>query len=185
MSNLWVGDRVRLRALEPADVDAFIANDADTDGARSGWRVFPPRSAWAAAEWVEQSTRAANDGDEFRLAIEALGSGELVGTLNTHGCDPAAGTCSYGISVFPWARRKGYGGDAIVVLLRYLFGERRYQKCTVGAYAFNDGSVAFHRALGFREEGRIRRAHFAAGRHWDEVVLGITVEEFTERWPVG
>lgn len=70
-------------------------------------------------------------------------------------------------------------------MLGYLFGERRYQKCTVGVYAFNEGSVAFHQALGFREEGRIRRAHFSAGRHWDEVVLGLTAEEYAERWPLG
>jgi RimJ/RimL family protein N-acetyltransferase len=185
MSGLWEGQRARLRAIEPADVDAFIANDIDTEGARAGWRVFPPRSAWAASEWVDQATRAANDGDEFRLAIEAIETGELVGTLNTHSCDPVAGTCSYGIAVFPWARRQGFGADAIVVLLRYFFGERRYQKCTVGVYEFNDTSIAFHRALGFCEEGRIRRAHFSSGRHWDEVVLGITTEEYATRWPLG
>jgi RimJ/RimL family protein N-acetyltransferase len=171
--------------VEPTDVDAFVANDADAAGAQAGWRVFPPRSAWAAAQWVEQVTRASNDDDEFRLAIEALGSGELVGTLNTHGCDLAAGTCSYGIDVFAWARRQGYGTDAVVVLLRYLFGERRYQKCTIGVYEFNAASVAFHAALGFIVEGRVRRAHFSAGRHWDEIVLGLTSEEFAARWGLG
>jgi RimJ/RimL family protein N-acetyltransferase len=68
------------------------------------------------------------------------------------------------------------------MVLRYLFGERRYQKCTIGAYEFNEGSVAFHHALGFRTEGTIRRAHFAGGRLWDEIVLGITAEEFAGQW---
>ncbi len=173
--SLWEGRLVRLRALEPGDVDAFVAADADTDGARAGWRIFPPRSHAVTAEWVEQASRAANDGDEFRLGIEA--GGEVVGSINSHSCEPVAGTFSYGITVFPWARRQGYGRDAAVVLLRYLFGERRYQKCTVGTPSFNEASVAFHRALGFQEEGRIRRAVFTDGRHWDEVILGITAEE--------
>jgi len=175
----WVGALVRLRAPEPADVDAFLAADDDGDGARSGWRVFPPRSRAATEEWLRQ---AESDGDEFRVVIEALASGDSVGTLNTHGCDPAAGTCSYGVTIWPWHRRCGYGADAVVVTLRYLFGERRYQKCTVGVLASNDASVALHRALGFVEEGRIRRAHFRAGRHWDEIVFGVTTEEFAARW---
>lgn len=183
MTTLWQGERVRLRAVEPGDLAAFSADDADTDGARDGWRIFPPRSAWAAAAWVEQATEAANDGDELRLAIEALDSGDLVGSINTHSCDPSAGTCSYGIAVFGWARRQGYASDAVVVVLRYLFGERRYQKCTVGVAAFNDASIALHRSLGFAVEGRIRRAHFVAGRHFDEIVLGLTAEEYSARWP--
>ena len=176
---------MRLRAVEPGDLEVIVAGDHDTDSARSGWRIFPPRSVWAAAEWVDQQTRRPNDGDEFRLVIEALDSTDAVGSLNTQGCDPVAGTFGYGITVAPWARRRGYASDAVIVLLGYLFGERRYQKCTVGAYAFNEGSVAFHQALGFQIEGHIRRAHFTAGRHWDEVVLGLTVEEFTARHPLG
>jgi RimJ/RimL family protein N-acetyltransferase len=168
-----------LRAPEPGDADVFLAADDDGDGVRAGWRVFPPRSRSAVESWLGQG---GDDGDEFRVVVEAVASGEVVGTLNTHGCDPVAGTCSYGVTIWPWHRRCGYGSDAVVVTLRYLFGERRYQKCTVGVLAFNEASEALHRTLGFTEEGRIRRAHFRSGRHWDEIVFGITVEEFTERW---
>jgi RimJ/RimL family protein N-acetyltransferase len=179
MASPWEGALVRLRAPEAADVDAFAAADEDGEGARSGWRVFPPRSRAATEEWL---ARPAGDGDEFRVVVETLASGEVVGTLNTQDCDHAAGTFGYGITIWPWHRRCGYGRDAVVVALRYLFGERRYQKCTVGVLAFNEASVAMHRSLGFTEEGRIRRAHFRTGRHWDEMLYGMTVEEFAERF---
>jgi len=175
----WAGARVRLRAPEPADADAFLAADDDGDGNRSGWRVFPPRSRGATEEWLRQGSE---DGDEFRAVVESLASGEVVGTLNTHSCDPAAGTCGYGVTIWPWHRRCGYASDAVVVALRYLFGERRYQKCTVGVVSFNEASVALHRSLGFVEEGRLRRMHYRAGQYWDEVVFGLTVEEFAGRW---
>lgn len=178
----WEGERVRLRAFESSDVDALMTADADTDTARLGWRVFPPRP-------VEAFEPKPHDGDDFRLAIESLASKELVGAITTHRCDPVHGTCMYGITVFPWAHRQGYGREAVVLVLRYLFGERRYQKCTVGVFGFNDASVAFHEALGFQHEGRLRRMWFAMGEHHDEVVMGITVEEFVRRWgmsgPVG
>jgi len=185
MASPWEGARVRLRALEPGDVDAFAAADDDGAGTRSGWRVFPPRPRWAVEEWVRRTSEATDDGDEFRVVVEALGSGEVVGTLNTQQCDPVAGTFGYGVTVWPWHRRCGYGADAVVVALRYLFGERRYQKCTVGVLAFNEASLAMHRSLGFVEEGRIRRSQQRAGQYWDEVLFGMTVEEFGGRFGFG
>ena len=182
MPSPWDGALVRLRAPEPGDVDVLLAADEDGEGARSGWRVFPPRSRRATAEWVEQSS---NDGDDFRVVIAALSSGEVVGILNTQECEPAAGTFGYGITVWPWHRRCGYGRDAVVVALRYLFGERRYQKCTVGVLATNEASLALHHALGFVQEGRVRRSQFRAGQLLDEVLFGITVEEFEARWGLG
>jgi RimJ/RimL family protein N-acetyltransferase len=179
---IWETERLRLRAIEPADLDAILANDDDTEGARGGWRVFPPRSRAAAAEWIDEQTRRSNDGDQFRLGIEARDSSkDLVGLIGTHTCDPQAGTFSYAIDVFPWARRLGYGSDAVGVVLRYLFAERRYQKCTVSTPEFNAASIAFHHSLGFRVEGRLRRTVFTGGRHWDEVVLGLTAEEHALR----
>jgi len=178
MDSPWEGALVRLRAPEPGDIEVLLAADEDADGARSGWRVFPPRSRRAVEQWIDRS----DDGDEFRVVIEALSSGEVVGMLNTQECDPAAGTFGYGITVWPWHRRCGYGRDAVIVVLRYLFGERRYQKCTVGILATNEASIALHGSLGFVEEGRVRRAHFRAGALVDEVLFGITVEEFGARW---
>jgi RimJ/RimL family protein N-acetyltransferase len=178
----WQGDLVRLRAVEPEDLEAFVANDADVPAARAGHRVYPPRSSWAAGEWIRQEVEKSNDGDEFRLAIESVASGELVGALNTHRCDPTHGTCSYGISIIGWAQRQGFGREAVVLVLRYLFGERRYQKCTIGVYGFNDASVAFHQALGFTIEGRVRQAFFAMGTFHDEVIMGITADEFWKRY---
>ena len=185
MTSPWEGSRVRLRAIEPGDVDAFIAADEDGAGSRSGWRVWPPRSRWAVGEWIRQGSESGEDGDEVRLVVEAIASGEVVGTLNTQQCDPTAGTFGYGVTIWPWQRRQGYASDAVVVVLRYLFGERRYQKCTVGVLDTNEASIALHRSLGFTEEGRVRRAHFRAGRYHDEVLFGMTVEEFEQRWGFG
>jgi RimJ/RimL family protein N-acetyltransferase len=51
-------------------------------------------------------------------------------------------------------------------------------------YAYDTASLALHRKLGFVEEGRRRRAQFMAGPYHDEVLLGLTVEEFTADHPL-
>ena len=70
------------------------------------------------------------------------------------------------------------------MLLRYMFGERRYQKCNVAVLDYNTASLELHAKLGFVVEGRRRRAVFMGGRHHDEVLLGLTVEEFTTAHPL-
>ncbi len=45
-------------------------------------------------------------------------------------------------------------------------------------YAFNEPSIKLHEKLGFTLEGRVRRAHFSGGSYHDELLYGMTAEEF-------
>jgi len=69
--NLWQGEKVRLRAVEPGDWQAFHAFDeSDTEMARLGWRAPFPRSAERARRWAEEAAAAEPKHDNYRLAIE-------------------------------------------------------------------------------------------------------------------
>ena len=182
MTSIWVGERVRLRAIEPDEGEAFLAFDEDTDAARNGWRIHPPRSAERARQWAAELAAKEPDPDDFRLVIADRDGNTPVGVILTHTVDRHNGTFSYGISIGTPHHRKGYAGDAIVLLLRYMFQERAFQKADAKVYASNEASLALHRRLGFVEEGRRRRARFAAGRYEDEILFGMTTEEFTERY---
>jgi RimJ/RimL family protein N-acetyltransferase len=182
MRSAWVGERVRLRAVEPDDWEAFHAFEEDSDAVRNGWRLHPPSSTAYAKKWAAAEAEREKDLDEFRLVIATRDDNAPVGTVNTHGVAREHGTFAYGISVGTPHQRKGYAGDAIVILLRYMFFERRFQKAEAWVYASNDASLGLHRRLGFVEEGRRRRSHYHAGRYDDEVLFGMTIEEFTERY---
>jgi len=69
----------------------------------------------------------------------------------------------------------------ITLVLRYYFRELRYQKATVTVYSFNEASARLHESLGFQLEGRIRRTVFTGRKHCDQLVYGITTEEFGAR----
>ena len=112
------------------------------------------------------------------MCIRDSSDGEVVGDLTTHHCDPHAGTFSYGINVRREHRRKGYARDAIALALRYYFQELRYQKVTVYVASFNEASARLHERLGFQQEGRLRRTIFTGGAHCDELIFGLTAEEF-------
>ncbi|MFI6294086.1 GNAT family N-acetyltransferase [Nonomuraea sp. NPDC050790] len=185
MTSAWTGERVRLRAIEPADWSAFQEYDENSEDQSNGDHLTPPRSAERARQWAKEQAEKDQGADLLRLAIAERESGRLVGTVNTHAVDPHNGTFEYGVAVGRAHQRRGYAAEAIVILLRYMFGERRFQKCDVTVYAANEGSLALHRRLGFTEEGRRRRGRYYRGRYDDIVLFGITVEEFAERHGLG
>ena len=181
--NIWQGERVRLRAIEPGDWEAFHAFDqSDTEMARTGSRIHFPRSAERARTWAAEMAAAEPKNDNYRLAV-ADQEGRVVGSISTRDCDAHNGTFEYGIAIGAPYRRAGYAREAITLLLGYFFGELRYQKCNVQVYAFNEPSMRLHEQLGFRLEGRLRRQVFSGGTYHDELLYGITSEEFFGRVP--
>ncbi|MGH2615273.1 MAG: GNAT family N-acetyltransferase [Thermomicrobiales bacterium] len=176
--SIWQGQRVRLRAIEPADWPVYFAWNQDVEQAR-GVDASPfPRSAEAVRQWAQQEATLQRQGDAFRFVIENE-TGEVVGDLTTHDCDLRVGSFSYGITIRREHRRQGYAAEAIALVLRYYFQEPRYQKVTVGIHSFNEASIRLHEKLGFQAEGRLRRTVFTYGNHFDALIYGLTVEEFT------
>ncbi|MEV8533722.1 GNAT family protein [Streptomyces sp. NPDC051211] len=178
MASFWTGQRVHLRGIEPDDWTAFMRFSADEE--RLGDLLNPPRSAESYRAWAKEQAAAGSDGDRFQSAIEAVGTGEIVGAVGSHHADPRAGWFEYGVTIGAEHRRKGYAAEAAVLLLRFMFAERRYHKCQARIFAHNETSLALQRRLGFVEEGRLRDQVFYAGRHHDLVMMGMLADEFAQ-----
>ena len=181
--NTWQGTRVRLRAVEPADAETHFLWNQDSEMPRGLDYVWPPASRESVRRWAERTATEPPKGDELNFEIEDL-EGTVVGNLCTHHCDRRTGCLSYGVAIRREHQCKGYASEAIFLVLRYFFEELRYQKVTVQVYSFNTPSIRLHERLGFQLEGRLRRTVYTHGRHYDELVYGMTVEEFREAYPV-
>ena len=175
--NIWQGDRVRLRAIEPEDWKIFNEWDLDSDTARECYWVPFPKTQEAARKWALDLSQQAPKEDAFFFVIENL-AGEIVGTINPHDCDARVGCFKYGLAIRREHQRHGYASEAIRLVLRYFFRELRYQKVTVDVYDFNEASIKLHEKLGFQHEGRVRRMVFTDGSYHDSLIFGMTREEF-------
>lgn len=178
MTSFWSGKQIRLRGIEPEDWTAFMRIAVDEE--RTGDLLNPPRSAESFRVWAKEQAAAKPDGDCFGLAIEAVDTGEIVGAVGSHQADPRAGWFEYGVTIGADHRRKGYAAEAVVMLLRFMFAERRYHKCQARIFAHNEASLTLHRRLGFVEEGRLRDHVFLAGRHHDLIMMGVLADEFAQ-----
>ncbi|MFE6485711.1 GNAT family N-acetyltransferase [Streptomyces sp. NPDC057757] len=183
MTSFWRGTRTRLRGIEPEDWAAFMCFSEDEE--RMGDLLNPPRSAESFRAWAREQATATSDGDCFRLAIEAVDTGEVVGTVGSHHADPRMGWFEYGVTIGAEHRRKGHAAEAVVLLLRFMFAERRFHKCVARIFAHNEASLELQRRLGFTEEGRLRDHVFLTGRHHDLVMMGMLADEFTQLHSTG
>lgn len=175
--NYWQGKSVRLRGIEPSDVEYFIRWNLDSERARHLDFMWPPVSNASVRAWVEEQSMRKFEDDGFHWIIENQ-DGEPVGSIGTRDCNPRYGTFSYGIDIAQEHQRNGYASEAIQLVLRYYFDELRYQKVTVPVHSDNEASILFHEKLGFQQEGRHRRMIFTHGRFIDILWYGLTMDEF-------
>jgi RimJ/RimL family protein N-acetyltransferase len=78
----------------------------------------------------------------------------------------------------PEDRCKGYGSQALTMLLRYSFGELNLYRVTAVVPAYNEGALHLFQKFGFVEEIRRRKAIHRDGEFWDIVSFGLLNAEW-------
>lgn len=73
---------------------------------------------------------------------------------------------------------KGSGGELGKQALNYAFAKLSLHKLCGQALGFNERSIAFHKRLGFVEEGRLRDQHFDGNQFHDVVCFGLLNSEW-------
>jgi len=76
--------------------------------------------------------------------------------------------------------RKGYGSQALRMLLRFVFAELNLYRITVAAPEYNEAAVALFKKFGFVEEIRRRQALDRDGKRWDMLIFGLLKEEWQD-----
>lgn len=177
----WQGDSVRLRPLRIEDAKGAFADSLDSPSRRVlQLGIELPTSVELLETQLAKFVGCKDANGIVIFTVETL-DGEDVGGISLHSRDRKNGVFSFGVVIGRKHRGKGYASDAVRILLRYGFRERRYQKCNSACVATNEESIRMHQKLGFVEEGRRRRRWFLDGEYLDDVLFGLTREEFEAR----
>lgn len=118
----------------------------------------------------------------FYFTIRACEDGRLIGKALVEWVDWVRGNgfISLGIGAAE-DRRKGYGSQALRMLLRYAFGELNLQRVTAVMPAYNEGAVRFFQKFGFVEEARRHKAIYSDAEFWDIISFGLLKSEWCEQ----
>ena len=81
----------------------------------------------------------------------------------------------------PEYRRKGYGSQAMSLLLDFAFEELELYRVTAVVPAYNEGAIRLFQKFGFMEELRRRNVLFHDGQVWDIIVFGLLNAEWREQ----
>lgn len=176
----WQGEKIRLRGVSVSDWEEWLDDFEDSDAIRLlSWGIELPESPESAKAIFSEWANFKDTSKRIMFSIET-NDGEPVGGINIHSKDEKNGTFSFGIRINRNHRKKGYGSEVLRILLRYGFHELRFQKCNSGCVHINEGSIRLHKSVGFIEEGRQRRTIYMNGQYYDQILFGLTREEFDE-----
>ncbi len=177
------GEKVILRALEREDLQRQwqFNNDVEVELSGGGDPPMPQGLARLEAEFDENVRRGGRDGGTF--AIEADGRYIGICGLRQDGIImTTARTFELGITIGDKAYwGKGYGRDAVRVLLDYAFRLRNAHKVWLSVNGTNERAIRAYRACGFVEEGRLRQHVWGDGQYVDLVYMGVLCEEWLGR----
>lgn len=125
-------------------------------------------------KWFENP----KDGD-YVFFIVRLEDDKLIGTIGLHDIDHLNRKATLGIFIGDKSgRNKGYGTEAIRLILEYGFKYLNLKNIKLDVMEFNERAQACYRKCGFKEYGRRRKSEFLYGKYYDRVEMDILEEEF-------
>ena len=145
-------ENIKLRAMEPTDVDAIFVLENCEDIARASWNNAPVSHHQLVNYAYSYSSDMFRDG-ELRLVVEA--SGRFAGTVDITDIDAANGHALIGVAIVAELRRQGIGRAAVGLAAAYCLNAGLHQLCAIVARD-NAPSLALFASAGFSANGRLR-----------------------------
>lgn len=177
MSGFLIGKHVCLRPLEKEDL-IYIRQWGNDPEIRGLIGEVHPMTETGAEKWFE---RVQSDENRVWFVIVLKENGEVIGE---------AGLLRM---FYPWRNtdlsiiidekeewRKGYGTEAIDLLLDYAFGYLNFHRIEVGVVGFNEAAIHFYEKMGFKKEGITRDGYYYDHQYHDFIMMSILEDEFRE-----
>ena len=176
-----LGQRVRLRPIRRDDLPFLRAWFADPETMRFWGQPVPlVTDEYFERELTERFARF----DHAGYFMIETNEGRPIGRIEYEQLDMRSRSAEVMILIgAPEARGHGYGSDAMISLLRYLYHERNLHRVALSVIAWNARAIRSYEKVGFVVEGMLRDDLFFEGRFHDQVVLPILRREFDARWP--
>jgi len=177
ISSVLRGEKVKLNALIEEDLSTIMEWFQDT----SFLRLFDavpaqPRSMASLRSWFEGLTNSTN---QHVLAIRTIENNQLIGYIELDGILWNQRTTWVSIAIGDELNRgKGYGKEALELVLQYAFHELNLRRVQLTVFSYNQSAIQLYKKLGFTQEGTYREFLERDGKTYDMLLFGMLKKEW-------
>jgi RimJ/RimL family protein N-acetyltransferase len=172
------GERIKLGPIKREYIELYLKwfNDPEITQYLS---MFRPITRMWEEDWIENLK---NRDDTIAFAINITEENDiekLIGNCGLHAIDWKNRVAEVGITIGEKEyQNKGYGTEAMEMLIEYGFKTVNLNRIQLRVYEFNIGAIKSYNKIGFVEEGRMRQAIFINGKYHDVIFMSILQEEW-------
>jgi RimJ/RimL family protein N-acetyltransferase len=182
LAPLFTGRLVRLAAPRPDDHEAF-ARWSEDDAYLRVMDNDPARPVSAEAH-AARETPFLNAPNSFMFRVRTLEDDVLIGVVALGPVEWMHQCAMLGIAIGdPAYWGKGYGSDAIGLMLKYAFHELNLYRVWLTTIAYNTRAVRAFEKAGFKPEGAWRDMIHRDGRRFDVLHFGMLRHEWEALQP--
>ena len=169
------GERIYLRPLEAEEAPLFQAWLNDPENHQYLQR-FRPLNGAEERRWLESLPEQKGT---FAFGIALREVERLIGCCDLRGAELPHRSAQLGIAIGEREfQGKGYGAEAIGLLLEYGFATLGLHRIELQVYENNARGIRCYEKCGFRREGVRREARWWAGRWWSVFEYAILEQEW-------
>ncbi len=168
---MYYGEKVVLRAYREDDIDIALklVNDKELKKFLVNFIPFP-MSKWEEEEWIK--SQKSNKEGTYNFAIEDIETNKYIGGCGINSVDWLTRVAVVGIMIGDkdyWG--KGYGTDAMKVLIDFIFNDMNINKIRLSVFSFNERAIKSYEKCGFEVEGVLKNEIFKDGKYYDEIIM--------------
>ncbi|WP_327089986.1 GNAT family N-acetyltransferase [Nonomuraea sp. NBC_01738] len=172
-----IGDRVTLRPVGPEHVDGLLELCADDEVGRLTGSHAGPVDRATCEQWYATRGELAE-----RLDLAILAGSEYVGEVVLNHLDAPNRACNLRIALIgSRVFGRGYGTEAIELLLRHAFTTTPLHRISLDVFTFNPRAIRVYEKVGFVQEGVNRDALFWEGEWHDSIPMAVLRPEWEAR----
>jgi RimJ/RimL family protein N-acetyltransferase len=175
-NNLLYGEKVRLTAILETDLPLIAQWYEDDEFMRLlNATAAYPRAERHFKEWLDIDPK----NNEFLFMVRTVAGDKLIGYVQLDGILWNHRNAWLAIAIGDRDDRgKGYGKEALHLLLGYAFRELNLHRLQLTVFNYNTGAIRLYEKAGFTREGTYRQFLLRDGQTYDMYLYGLLREEW-------
>jgi len=175
-----IGERLYLSPYNATDTEAELFTKwlCDPEVADGLGDTFMQFNIVNEKQWIQDMLKKG----EPAFAIVKNDTDEMIGSISLMEVKVSCGSATVGILIGEAENRgKGYGTEAMKLIVGYGFDVLNLHNIMLCVYDFNEGAYKSYLRVGFKEFGRRRGAYYLNNKRHDAIYMDITRDDWYGR----